>query len=613
MSEKLTLREKLHIGEKRPDGEKPRMSKKLKKGIIAAACVVGVCGAVWGGLTIARNAQRGDVNVYAVNECAMTDYWGDTSNTSGMVTTDKLQKIYISQSQTVKKVWVKEGDSVKKGTVLVSYDSTLTQATVERAKIDYDRQAENLEVMKNKLELLKKAKNKETLQAEYDKLEKELNKLIEDATKSPDDDKDVVDLKQIIITDDMKLGTGSGNDKDNAIYYYRTTDSDGGFALSQADLMGIFSRLGKTDGTLYLVFVTRAGNKLGGAVMGNEGYILTAVTEDVPSGGETGGETQDPQQPPASTGEGGEGGETSGTTAKKLVSVTVKPWNGFKPFTDGAPDYGDKKAEIEKLQRKIAQIQELLDASMTQLDLNKAILEKAQAVKEQEVNLKVAKLKLDKKLAELGDGNVYAEFDGTVKAVRDPDAAYNNSEAVVELSGGGGYYVTGTLSEMDLGSVQVGDSVSISSWMTGAACEGTIVSIDDYPTSNGSNWGDGNRNVSYYPFKVFVTEDANLQPNDYVDIQYQKVSAQQQAGSSLYLQSMFIREDNGKSYVMARGDDGRLEQRWVQTGRDLWGSYTQIRGGLTVDDYVAFPYGRDVVEGAHTQEATTDQLYNYGI
>lgn len=597
MSEKLTLREKLHIGEKRPDGEKPRMSKKLKKGIIAAACVVGVCGAVWGGLTIARNAQRGDVNVYAVNECAMTDYWGDTSNTSGMVTTDKLQKIYISQSQTVKKVWVKEGDSVKKGTVLVSYDSTLTQATVERAKIDYDRQTENLEVMKNELELLKKAKNKETLQAEYDKLEKELNKLIEDATKSPDDEKDVKDLTHIAI-DGMKLGTGSGNDKDNAIYYYRTTDSDGSFALSQADLMGIFSRLGKTDGTLYLVFVTRAGNKLGGAVMGNEGYILTAVTEDVPSGG-----SQDPQQPPA-----------GGTTAKKLVSVTVKPWNnGFKEFTDGAPDYGDKKAEIEKLQRKIAQVQELLDTSMTQLDLNKAILEKAQAVKEQEVNLKVAKLKLDKKLAELGDGNVYAEFDGTVKTVRDPDEAYNNSEAVVELSGGGGYYVTGTLSEMDLGSVQVGDSVSISSWMTGAACEGTIVSIDDYPTSNGNNWGDGNSNVSYYPFKVFVTEDANLQPNDYVDIQYQKDTSAEESGSSLYLQSMFIRTDNGKSYVMARGEDGRLEQRWVQTGRDLWGSYTQIRGGLTIDDYVAFPYGRDVVEGAHTQEATTDQLYNYGI
>ncbi len=140
MSEKLTLREKLHIGEKRPDGEKPRMSKKLKKAIIAAACVVGVCGAVWGGLTIARNAQRSDVNVYAVNECAMTDYWGDTSNTSGMVTTDKIQKVFLSSSQTVNKVWVAEGDSVRKGDKLISYDSTLTQASVEQAKIDYDRQ-----------------------------------------------------------------------------------------------------------------------------------------------------------------------------------------------------------------------------------------------------------------------------------------------------------------------------------------------------------------------------------------------------------------------------------------------------------------------------------------
>ena len=74
MSEKLNLREKLHIGEKRTGGEKPRMSKKLKKGIIIAACAVGVCGAVWGGLTIARNAQRSDVKVYSVNDFCMTNY-----------------------------------------------------------------------------------------------------------------------------------------------------------------------------------------------------------------------------------------------------------------------------------------------------------------------------------------------------------------------------------------------------------------------------------------------------------------------------------------------------------------------------------------------------------
>lgn len=587
MSEKLTLREKLHIGEKRPDGEKPRMSKKLKKGIIAAACVVGVCGAVWGGLTIARNAQRGDVNVYAVNECAMTDYWGDTSNTSGMVTTDKLQKIYISQSQTVKKVWVKEGDSVKKGTALVSYDSTLTQATVERAKIDYDRQTENLEVMKNELELLKKAKNKETLEAEKTKLEAELQAEISrlDGAGGYDPEKAV---EPGLVT---PMAEGSGNSKDKPIYYYWLTDEPLSDKVLRNLLHGTeINRATPMDKTptvsTYLVLVSRDKDKMGGMPT-SRGLLITETF------------TPDSTEQPV------EGAPISGT-----VSISFR-FCDLPEYIDPERTYDSDK--YKELTRKIAQIQELLDASMTQLEINKAILEKAQAVKEQEVNLKVAKLKLDKKLAELGDGNVYAEFDGTVKAVRDPDEAYNNSEAVVELSGGGGYYVTGTLSEMDLGSVQVGDSVSISSWMTGAACEGTIVSIDDYPTSNGNNWGDGNSNVSYYPFKVFVTEDANLQPNDYVDIQYQKDTSAEESGSSLYLQSMFIRTDNGKSYVMARGEDGRLEQRWVQTGRDLWGSYTQIRGGLTIDDYVAFPYGRDVVEGAHTQEATVDQLYNYGI
>ena len=590
MSEKLTLREKLHIGEKRPDGEKPRMSKKLKRVIITAVCVVGVCGAVWGGLTIARNAQRGDVNVYAVNDFAMTDYWGDTSNTSGMVTTDKLQKIYISQSQTVKKVWVKEGDSVKKGTVLVSYDSTLTQATVERAKIDYDRQTENLEVMKNELELLKKAKNKETLQAEYDKLQKELAeeiaKLDKEGGYRPDEP----------IKEGKIVVKGATGNSENAPLYYQIKSTT---LLNDQTLKGILTALERltpdsktTTVSTYVVLVYREGDKMGGEPISRGLVITEAFTPD--STGET------PTTP-------GEGGSESG-------SGTVELFFRFCDLTGYVdPERTYSSDKYKELTRKIAQIQELLDTSMTQLDLNKAILEKAQAVKEQEVNLKVAKLKLDKKLAELGDGNVYAEFDGTVKAVRDPDEAYNNSEAVVELSGGGGYYVTGTLSEMDLGSVQVGDSVSISSWMTGAACEGTIVSIDDYPTSNGNNWGDGNSNVSYYPFKVFVTEDANLQPNDYVDIQYQKDTSAEESGSSLYLESMFIRTDNGKSYVMARGEDGRLEQRWVQTGRDLWGSYTQIRGGLTIDDYVAFPYGRDVVEGAHTQEATADQLYNYGI
>ena len=592
MSEKLNLREKLHIGEKRTGGEKPRMSKKLKKGIIIAACAVGVCGAVWGGLTIARNAQRSDVKVYSVNDFCMTDYWGDTSTTSGMVTTDKIQKVFLSSSQTVNKVWVAEGDSVHKGDKLISYDSTLTQASVEQAKIDYDRQDESLATAKNELEYLKKAKNKETLKQELDKLTPAPHALNHKSDQHPDPpDTGDAPVTEGAIKDYKKTMTVKGADGSdqtvNVLYYSWLSAS----RLNDSKVTEILTNLATLRADkdhpsvdTYVVLVQRYEDKVGGYVDNTVGLVITETYT-------AGDDTAVPAVPES-----------------RSVSFSVR--SDLPEFEDTERKYDD--AAIKKLQQKINLANMYLENSMEQKDLAKAIVDKAQEVKEKEVNLRLAKLSLDKKIKELGDGNVYAEFDGTVKAVRNADEAYNNSEAVIELSGGGGYYVTGTLSEMELGSVKVGDTVSISSWMTGAACEGTIVSIDDYPTTSGNSWGDGNRNASYYPFKVFVEEDAGLQANDYVDIQYQKAGTQEQ-GSSLYLQSWFIRTDNGKSYVMARNEDGRLEQRWVQTGRDLWGSYTQIRGGLTTDDYVAFPYGRDVVEGARTVEAAADELYNDGL
>lgn len=592
MSEKLNLREKLHIGEKRTGGEKPRMSKKLKKGIIIAACAVGVCGAVWGGLTIARNAQRSDVKVYSVNDFCMTDYWGDTSSTSGMVTTDKIQKVFLSSSQTVNKVWVAEGDSVRKGDKLISYDSTLTQAAVEQAKIDYDRQDESLTTAKNELEYLKKAKNKETLKQELDKLTAELDALKKKYDEDPDHpyngDAPVTEGAIKDYKKTMTVKGADGSDQTVNVLYYSWLSTS---RLNDSKVTEILTNLATLRADkdhpsvdTYVVLVQRYEDKVGGYVDNTVGLVITETYTA--------------------------GDDTAVPTVPESRSVSFSVRSDLPEFEDTERKYDD--AAIKKLQQKINLANMYLENSMEQKDLAKAIVDKAQEVKEKEVNQRLAKLSLDKKIKELGDGNVYAEFDGTVKAVRNADEAYNNSEAVIELSGGGGYYVTGTLSEMELGSVKVGDTVSISSWMTGAACEGTIVSIDDYPTTSGNSWGDGNRNVSYYPFKAFVEEDAALQANDYVDIQYQKAGTQEQ-GNSLYLQSWFIRTDNGKSYVMARGEDGRLEQRWVQTGRDLWGSYTQIRGGLTTDDYLAFPYGRDVVEGARTVEAAADELYNDGL
>lgn len=194
------------------------MSKSLKKTLLIAGIVVAVCAAVWGGLTLARNAQRSDVNVYSVESFAMTDYWGDTANTSGSVSTDKLQKLYISQSQTVNEVFVKEGQTVKKGDKLLAYDTSLSQAEVDQAEIDLDSAKLNLETAKRDLELYEKAENRELLQIEYDTQLTKLEALI-----AAQDQKDgrYEPVREGFLT--VKGSTGAT--KDHPLYYQLLQDT----------------------------------------------------------------------------------------------------------------------------------------------------------------------------------------------------------------------------------------------------------------------------------------------------------------------------------------------------------------------------------------------------
>lgn len=192
------------------------MSKSLKKTLLIVGIAAAVCAAVWGGLTLARNAQRGDVKVFDVPSFAMTDYWGDTANTSGTVSTDKLQKIYLSQSQTVSQVYVKEGQNVKKGDKLLAYDTTLSQAEVEGAQIQLERMQLELETAKNNLSLYRKAENREELQKEYDRVAAILEKLRSQQDQlagrgSP--------VKQ------GRLGDSLGQSKDKPLYYQWLEDT----------------------------------------------------------------------------------------------------------------------------------------------------------------------------------------------------------------------------------------------------------------------------------------------------------------------------------------------------------------------------------------------------
>ena len=178
-------------------------------------------------------------------------------------------------------------------------------------------------------------------------------------------------------------------------------------------------------------------------------------------------------------------------------------------------------------------------------------------------------------------------------------------EPIIKVSAGGGFYVEGTVSELDRDSLVIGQEVTVNDWYTGMVYTGKIESLGDYPSADGYWNGMGNPTASYYPFRVFVEESADLQSGSYVSIIFAAGSAEQ----GVYLENPFIRTENGRSYVWVRGEDGLLEQRFVTTGKSLWGSYTQILEGLSGEDYLAFPYGKNLKDGAETVESDLSALY----
>ena len=61
--------------------------------------------------------------------------------------------------------------------------------------------------------------------------------------------------------------------------------------------------------------------------------------------------------------------------------------------------------------------------------------------------------------------------------------------------------------------------------------------------------------------------------------------------------------------MLVLGADGKLEKRIVTTGKSLWGNYTEVRSGLSAEDLVAFPYGKNVKPGVKAVEGDLSNLY----
>ena len=591
------------------------MKSKKKLWLILAAVILAA--AIGVGIWFGIRGKGEPVKVFPFRYVGMTEYWGDNQESYGPVSTDRIQTVYVSDTQIITEIAVKQGDTVKKGDLLMSFDTTLSDLALERKRLDVEKLKLQLEDAKQRL--------------------REINAMrpmvIPQPSDKPDEDVDLGDL----LTDPYYISENTeydGSTAEKALICWLHS----GTAIEDS----IFEEL------LLKALEYRELNKepepeetlpqepedpsepSEGATEPSE--APTEATE--PSTETTEPPAEEPSEPteePTDPTDPSEPGEEPTepvepqkpdekfyvvfkVTEGNLELASRKTWQGVFVIRDGdtgeysfkffdafmVPDHTLEPDEEAEEEPEID-----FGSGFTAAQIAEMRAQQEKTIKDLEFSIKMAEAEYKIAQTEVSDGNVYAQIDGVVVSLLTQEEAEMMQMPLLKVSAGGGFYVEGTVSELDRDTLVLGQEVTINDWNTGMMYTGYIESLGDYPSADGYWNGMGNPTASYYPFRVFVEESADLQSGSYVSIMFAAADAQH----GVYLENPFIRTENGRSFVYVRGEDGKLEQRFVTTGKSLWGSYMEILSGVSEEDYIAFPYGKNVKPGAPTQEGDMSDLY----
>lgn len=581
--------------------------KTKKKWLIGGIALILVA-AIGTGIFFGTRGKTESVGVYPFDQVGMTEYWGDSQESYGPVSTDKIQTVFLSSTQTVTEILVSEGDQVKKGDLLMTFDTTLSDLALERKR---------LEVEKLKLQL-------ESAQKELQEI-----KNMKPMTVPSYDDEDE-GYQGVLLTEPYMLSTQKDYDGSKAelalICWLR---DDASISDTLLETLRRQAEEFQNENARNNTPEPDEGEDDGDYTEGEEETYtvqnLSAVTTE--GADEETGETE-------GTGDAGDSTETTtpgdkpyepfAVTSYYVVFKITKgnmslgsrtTWQGMKVVGSGSdfsfrffdavstPDHMNLEDDGDYVEGGSSGID--FGSGYTSAQLAELRSEQEKKIKELEFQIKMADADYKIAQTEMADGNVYAEFDGKVSAVLTEDEAKNQGLPVLKVSGGGGFYIEGSVSELERDKMELGQEVTVNDWNTGMTYTGNVVAIGDFPSQD-DNWnGSGNPNVTYYPLTVFVDETAELQAGRYASITFSAAASQH----GLYLRNPFLRTEQGESFVYVMGKGNKLEKRVVTIGKSLWGSYTEILSGLTEDDLIAFPYGKTVKEGAPAQEGDVSDLY----
>jgi HlyD family secretion protein len=580
------------------------MKPSIKKGII----ITSICAFTLVGIKFYLNStNKIDVNsVSTLN----TGYWDNPSTSTGFVSSSDTQSVLYDASKTITQVFVQEGQQVNAGDPLLSYDLTTLQSAVDTSQLDVE-----------------KAQNAITL-AEHE-LKKLLNTTpIPDVVEEPEiQDHTPAPLPGVPAKDGngfypyvLSLSQAEKNFTAYKIYYASTTsEAPEKGPHEEASLWKEERETKESNNTCWYWIEYTYTDSSTNAYDPKDVVEYYSDKQQIPNKEIfLAGTKQNPYVFKLS--------EKQGFVYGKLFldNANLNQYLRFDVYTnDGEIDSswlvrcdkfttkqsmneGDMYSVIShtKEEQKYVEVEQKpsqdISSGYTEIELAKAIRDKKQELKTLDLDLRKAKLSLSENKALLNDGIVRAKRSGIVRNIKDLSNPIQDGSAFLEVATGQGTYIKGSISELMLNQIKVGDTISAYCWTSGETFDAKIQSIDTVPSSNSNYNGSGNPNVSYYGFEAYAKDASKIQAGEYLELTFNLSS---DTTSSIWLSKAYVKQEGNKYYVL-KDVHGKLKKQYVTVGKIVWGDTMEIKDGLSDTDYIAFAYSKNAKEGVKTQKSS---------
>ncbi len=299
---------------------------------------------------------------------------------------------------------------------------------------------------------------------------------------------------------------------------------------------------------------------------------------------------------------------TNMTIAKKALTKLQNTTPVEKQEGPAAEEPADEASENDAATDDITDDATDGDAeeTYTKEELELAIKKKNDEINSIQNSIDNQNLSIRKQERKISKGSVVAEADGVVVKVDMSDENIASGFPVIVVSSEGTYSTTVSVGEMDIDSVNIGDEATVYCYDTGEMYMGKVVSIGTSP----------NGTTSYpcvqstYPVKISLSDVEDMVDEAYVEVTINGSAEDFESGGGddIMLPLYLTKKDNGGYFVM-KEVDGRLKKQYIETGKIYYGAQIVVKSGITSEDYIAFPYEKEAVEGKVTVHKENDDLY----